>query len=96
MRLYKKKIAYLSDRYSKFELNVLDYLRTAPRVIVPNFLLVKNLVDDELIVNANTLSFFTYDDGTQEILQFVALLTEKGRSFIESWTDEYDDAWIIA
>lgn len=26
MYIYKKKIAFLSDRYSKFELNVLDYL----------------------------------------------------------------------
>jgi hypothetical protein len=50
----------LSDRYSKFELNVLDYLRTNEKVCVYGYLLVKNLIDDGLIKNAQTIAYFTY------------------------------------
>ena len=44
MRVYKKKVAFLSDRYSMFEINVLDFLRDKNRVVVPGILFGQKLV----------------------------------------------------
>lgn len=66
LKIYKAKIKFLTDKYSIFELNALDYLRRNYRVIVNGDLLVKNILDDGLIIKANVLSCFTYDDGVRE------------------------------
>jgi hypothetical protein len=92
MQLYKRKIAFLSDRYSKFELNVLDYLRSNGKVSIYGYLLVKNLVDDGLIVNAYTIATFDYTDGTKEVQEFVAALTDKGRAFLREWDSSENES----
>ncbi|MFA5014195.1 MAG: HNH endonuclease signature motif containing protein [Actinomycetota bacterium] len=87
MMMYKRKITFLSDRYSKFELNVLDYLRKNKKVIVYGYTSVKNLIDDGLIKNAHTIVYFTYTDGIRENQEFVIVLTEQGKEFIEKWVN---------
>lgn len=92
MRMYKRKIAFLSDRYSRFELTVLDYLRYHGKVVVHGELSVKGLLDDSLIVNASTLTSYNYDDGTKDVLDFVAVLTEKGVAFLANWARSDSDS----
>ncbi len=97
IKMYKKKIVFLSDRYSKFELNVLDYLMKMEKnnkVCVSGYLLVKNLLDDDLIYNAHTIATFGYSDGTKELNEFVVALTKKGKKFVLDWKDVDDDSLI--
>jgi len=85
IKLYKQKIQFLSDRYTKFEMNVLDYLKNNSKLIINGYIQVKNLLDNNLIRNANTIAFFTYDDGTNEVTEFVTVLTEQGKKFVQDW-----------
>lgn len=78
--IYKSKLVFLSDRYSKYELDVLEYLRKENKVIVYGHLSIKNLVDNNLVKNAHTICVFTYDDGIEELQEFVVVLTEHGKN----------------
>lgn len=91
MLLYKKKLVFLSERYSKYELNVLDYLRKQNKVIIYGHLSIKNILDEGLVANVNTLVHFTYDDGSVELQEFIIILTDKGRDFIKKWIDPKDN-----
>ena len=88
--IYKRKLAFLTDRYSKFELNLLDVLRLNGKACVYGTVIVKNILDDGLIVNGLTIATFDYKDGTKEVNGFVAILTDKGRAFLASWIDVDD------
>ena len=85
MLIYKQKITFLSDRYSKFELNVLDCLSKNGKVCVYGYVSVKNLLDDGLIANSHTIATFDYSDGTKEVNEFVATLTPQGKEFLSHW-----------
>ena len=85
--IYKSKLVFLSDRYSKYELDVLEFLRKENKVIVYGHLSIKNLVDNDLVKNAHTICSFTYNDGTVELQEFVVVLTENGKEFIKNWID---------
>lgn len=87
MLIYKNKLIYLSDRYSKYELNVLDYLRKENKVIIYGHLSIKNIIDDDLVKNAHTICHYTYNDGTKELQEFVVILTDSGKEFIKKWID---------
>lgn len=88
MHIYKSKLLFISDRYSLFELNVLDYLNKNGKVTITHPLFVKNLLDNLLIKNAHQISGFTYNDGVNEVNEFVAVLTDEGKSFIQQWADD--------
>ena len=81
--IYKSKLIFLSDRYSKYELNVMEYLRKENKVIIYGHLSIKNLIDNNLVINAHTICKFTYNDGTEELQEFVVVLTDTGREFIK-------------
>ena len=85
LQVYKRKLVFLTDRYSKFELNVLDHLKKNNKVIVYGDLSVKNLMDDELIKKTHIICYFTYNDGSREDQEFVVVLTEKGNKFLQDW-----------
>lgn len=87
MIVYKSKLVFLSDRFSNYELNVLHYLNKQNKVIVYGQLSIKNIVDDGLVENVHNISFFTYNDGIKEEQEFVVVLTQKGKEFIEKWID---------
>lgn len=87
MRVYKNKLIFLSDRYSNYELNVLHYLNKQNKVIVYGHLSIKNILDDGLVENVHNICFFTYNDGLKEEQEFVVVLTQKGKEFIQKWID---------
>ncbi len=87
MRIYKNKLVFLSDRYSPYELNVLQYLRKQNKVIIYGSLSVKNIMDDNLVKNAHTITQFNYNDGTNELQEFVVVLTDIGQEFMRKWID---------
>ncbi len=87
MLAYKSKLIFLSDRYTGYELSVLDHLRTLNKVIIYGQLSIKNLLDEELVINAHTICKYTYNDGSTELQEFIVVLTEKGKQFIQMWID---------
>jgi hypothetical protein len=91
MRMYKRKLMFISDRYSAFELNLLDYLRVRPWAIVPGLIIVKGLLDDGLIENGSKVAVIAFE-GTEEVASFRAGLTEKGKRFLQEWFDPGNDA----
>lgn len=88
LRIYKEKIRFLSDKFTKHEMNVLSYLSRKEKVIVYGELSVKNLLDNELITNSHTICHFTYSDGTVENQEFVVTLTKIGKEFVSNWQDQ--------
>lgn len=86
MRLYKRKLVYLSDRYSHFELNVIQALRTKQAVVVPGHIIVANLVDAG-IVRTEDHTFL----GDECVFASVTL-TDVGRDLIDHWIDPEDSA----
>lgn len=91
MTIYKRKLVFLYDRYTNYELNVLDYLRKNGRVVINGVLSVKNLFDDSLIQKTEAISSYSYTDGPEEDLQFVATLTDEGNRFITNWINRDSD-----
>jgi HNH endonuclease len=87
MRIYKRRVAFLSDRYSRYELNALDYLSTKKRAIVPGCLIVKNLLDDGLIERYEETTLQAFADGDEELSFFPIVLTQSGRDFLDAWQD---------
>lgn len=87
INIYKKKLIYLSDRYSRYELNVLSNLKNKGRMVLNGLISVINLLDNKLIINKKTITSFQYDDGENEIGEFIAVLTPKGKKFIEKWVN---------
>lgn len=83
LRIYKRILQRLTDRYMKFELIVLDELRLGKSVMIPSTmkLLIKNLLDEELVeVVSEQVPWVSGSMGRACIG-----LTEKGRKFIEEW-----------
>ena len=83
LRIYKRILQRLTDRYMKFELVVLDELRLVKSVVIPSTmkLMIKNLLDEELVeVVTEQVPWVSGSLGRAYIG-----LTEKGRKFIEEW-----------
>lgn len=90
LRIYKRILQRLTDRYNRFELTVLDELRLGKDVVIGGnvLLLIKNLLDEELVGYTAGLS-----RGGVESAVFIegiptnvrVFLTNKGRRFIEEW-----------
>lgn len=90
--MYKRKIVFLSDRYTVFELNVLQHLSQKPSCIIRGQLTVKTLLDEGLIIVEKVLTEWHADDGSYiEIMDFVATLTEEGRRFLMEWSNDGDE-----
>ena len=89
--MYKRKLMFLSDRYSAFELNLLDYLRIRSKAVVPGLIIVKNLIDDKLIDNWGIVQAIGLE-GDVEIAAFVAVLTEKGTQFLQEWSNPNNES----
>jgi len=82
LRIYKRILQRLTDRYDRFELVVLNELRHGkPIVFAGNMLLlIKNLLDDGLVeVKAGGV----WIEGIPSNAQ--VFLTKKGQRFIEEW-----------
>jgi len=82
LRIYKRILQRLTDRYDRFELNVLDELRQGKQVIMAGnmLLLIKNLLDEGFVLIR----------GGGVIIEgipsnVIVTLTPKGSEFINEW-----------
>ena len=83
LRIYKRILQRLTDRYTKFELNVLNEIRLKKPVVIATtmLLLIKNILDEELVeVVKEDVAWISGSLGGSHIS-----LTEKGHKFIEEW-----------
>lgn len=83
LKIYKRILQRLTDRYDRFELNVLDELRQGNQVVMAGnmLLLIKNLLDEKLVeVRGEGV---TIDDIPFNV---DIILTDEGNRFIEEWT----------
>ncbi len=83
---YKKKLMFLNEVYSRFELDVLDYLKINKKVLLPSEILVKRLIEESLIKIDEVHMSQGYGDGKEMLGYFTAILTDKGNSLIEAWS----------
>ncbi len=99
IKIYKQKLQILNQRYTKYEMRVLANLAQKHMIVVDSELLVQALLLDGLIKNIKT--FMTqsaeardsqgnliYQDKSVQL--FAALLTEKGKQFVENWKSASD------
>lgn len=96
LRIYKRILQKLTDRYMKFELVVLNELRLGNDVVMAGnmLLLIKNLLDEELVRYTAGLS----RGGVHSIVSVENIpvnvqvfLTEKGKTFIEEWKEANEE-----
>ena len=82
LRIYKRILQRLTDRFDRFELNVLDELRQGKVVFMEGnmLLLTKNLIDSQLVgfIGGGVIS-----DGIPINVRVV--LTDKGKAFVDEW-----------
>lgn len=91
--IYKRKLIFLSDRYSKYELTVLFELSKKDRIFIGGGkLLVIGLLDDELI-KITEITCWMGEDGELDPIEFYVSLTEKGKSFIKGWKSKHETKW---
>jgi len=91
LRIYKRILQRLTDRYDRFELNILNELRTGETVVMAGnmLLLIKNLLDEGLVVINTDIDVdgVTYSVSIGNIpLNVEILLTDRGKRFIDEWT----------
>lgn len=96
LRIYKRILQRLTDRYDRFELNVLNELRLGRRVNMAGnmLLLIKNLLDEELVITREGISrgnvALNVRMGTIPI-NVQVFLTEKGEKFIKEWMEANEE-----
>ena len=86
MIAYKKKLMFLNDVYSRFELDVLDYLKTHKRALILGELLIKRLLEEGIVVHEEDLMVQGFGDGEDILGIFSVVLTDKGRRLLEDWS----------
>jgi len=96
LRICKRILQRLTDRYDRFELVVLNELRQGRPVNVAGnmLLLIKNLLDEELVVTREGMArgnvALNVRVGAIPI-NVQVLLTEKGTKFIEEWMNANEE-----
>lgn len=83
---YKKKLMFLNDVYSRFELDVLDYLKTHKRALIPGELLVKRLLEEGIVEHEENIMIQGFDDGEDILSMFSVVLTDKGKQLLDDWS----------
>jgi len=83
LRIYKMILQRLTDKYDRFELNILNELRQKKPVVMAGnmLLLIKNLLDDDLV---NIRPGGVIIEGIPS--NVIVTLTIKGNRFIEEWS----------
>ena len=85
MVAYKKKLIFLNDVYSRFELDVLDYLKTNKRAVIPGELLIKRLFDEKLVQREEEIMIHGFFNGDTVLGVFSVVLTDKGKQLLDDW-----------
>ena len=89
LRIYKRILQRLTDRYMKFELIVLNELRLKKPVVIATamLLLIRNILDEKLVeVVKEDKAWVSGSLGCSHIS-----LTERGRRFIEEWIEAKEE-----
>ena len=96
LRIYKRILQRLTDRYERFELTVLNELRLDKDVVIAgNMLLsIKNLLDEELVgytagLARGGIESAVFIEGIPTNVR--VFLTEKGKKFIEEWIEANEE-----
>lgn len=104
MLMYKQKLQFLKKRYTKYELRILALLAEKPAVVANGEIQVLGLLKDGLIKNAKTFmtqSLAMQDNQGNAVFQdetiqlFAAVLTEKGKQFIDNWRSKTEDFEVL-
>lgn len=82
---YKKKLMFLNEVYSRFELDVLDHLKTHRRALIPGEILVKRLIEEGIVSYEEKIMIQEFADGEGILGIFSIVLTDKGRRLIADW-----------
>jgi len=96
LRIYKRILQRLTDRYDRFELNVLNELRQGRPVNMAGnmLLLIKNLLDEGLVTIREGIArgnvALNVRMGTIPI-NVQVILTEKGEKFIKEWMNANEE-----
>ena len=77
---------FLNEVYSRFELDVLDHLKTHKRALIMGELLVKRLLEEGIVEHEETIMTQGFGDGEDILGIFSVVLTEKGRKLLEDWS----------
>lgn len=88
---YKKKLMFLNDVYSRFELDVLDHLKTQKRALIPGELLIKRLLEEGIVAHEEKIMIQGFGDGENILGIFSVVLTDKGRHLLDDWS-KVDDS----
>ncbi len=83
---YKKKLMFLNEVYSRFELDALDHLKTHKRALIPGELLIKRLLEEEIVEHEEEIMIQGFGDGEDILGIFSVILTEKGETLLEDWS----------
>ena len=83
---YKKKLIFLNDVYSRFELDVLDHLKSHKRALIPGELLIKRLLDEGIVAHEEEIMIQGFGDGEDILGIFSVVLTDKGRRLLDDWS----------
>lgn len=83
---YKKKLLFLNEVYSRFELDVLDHLRTHKRALIPGELLVKRLLEEGLVIHEEKIMIQGFGDGEDILGIFSVVLSDKGVRMLADWS----------
>ena len=88
LKIYKRILQRLTDKYERIELNVLNELRKGEQVIFAGnmLLIIKNILDENLITYKE---WGVYAGGVPINIQLI--LTDEGRKFIEEWISANED-----
>jgi len=74
---YKKKLIFLND--------VLDYLKTHKRALIPGELLVKRLLEEDIVTHEKKIMIQGFGDGENILIIFTVVLTDKGKRMLDDW-----------
>ena len=82
---YKKKLLFLNEVYSRFEMDVLDHLKTHKRALIPGELLVKRLLEEGIVRHEEKIMIQGFGDGEDILGIFSVVLTDKGKRLLDDW-----------
>lgn len=79
---YKKKLMFLNEVYSRFEVDVLDYLKNHDSVTITGELLIKHLLEEGIVRRTTEEQLHGFND----LDIFSVILTDKGKKLLEDWS----------
>jgi hypothetical protein len=83
---YKKKLIFLNDVYSRFEIDVLDHLKFHKRALIAGELSIKRILEEQIVEKEKVHAWQSYDDGDRIDIFFSVKLSTKGRALLDNWS----------